>query len=635
MIGRFANPGAYRELFDIRAVIRVLFGGLLALIGFLWEKISGAPSIFSTVLILSSVGVNGIPIIHGAITGILQKKVNVDELVSLAIVASLIAGEYLSAAVVSFVMVLGALIEEATGESARRAIRSLIKISPRDATVVGEGEERLKPVSEIKVGDILLVKPGERIPVDAVIVEGTAAVDESSITGEPIPREKTVDDAVYAGTLNQNGVIKVKATRVGEDTTLGKVIQLVTEAEAHHPESVALIDRYARWFTPAILLCAAITWGITQELSRAVTVLIVGCPCALILAAPTAIVATISRAAKSGILIKGGRYIENAAYADTVLFDKTGTLTKGDPRVDDIFTAEGYDADYVLQQAACVEQNSTHPLARAVLKAAYYARVTLGAAENLMTEIGLGVKGCVGDRSIEVGSAYMAGGTMAIPQNLQQPYKEIKARGATPLVVYQDQRSIGIISVSDHMRPAATETICELKKLNIARVGILSGDHEKSVQRVAQAVGATDVWFELKPGGKLQVINDLRLSDTGEKIMFVGDGINDAPALAAADVGIAMGAKGTEVALETADIALMHDDISKLPFLIKIGRRMVTTIKWNIFFGLAFNLVAVLAGGSGLLTPIMGAVVHNIGSVLVVLSSASIAFATESGWKLQ
>jgi Cd2+/Zn2+-exporting ATPase len=627
MIGRFANPGAYQELFNIRAVMRVLSGGLLALLGFLWEKISGAPSGFSTILILSSVGINGIPIIRGAITGILQKKVNVDELVSLAIVASLIAGEYLSAAVVSFVMVLGALIEEATGESARRAIRSLIKISPRDATVVGEGEERLKPISEIKAGDILLVKPGERIPVDAVIVEGKAAVDESSITGEPIPKEKTVDDAVYAGTLNQNGVIKLKATRVGEDTTLGKVIQLVTEAEAHHPESVALIDRYAQWFTPAILLCAAVTWGITQDLSRAVTVLIVGCPCALILAAPTAIVATISRAAKSGILIKGGRYIENAAYAGTVLFDKTGTLTKGDPRVDEIFTTEGYDADYVLQQAACVEQNSTHPLARAVLKAAYYARVTLGVAENLMTEIGLGVKGCVGDRSIEVGSAYMAGGAIAIPQNLQQPYKEIKAKGATPLVVYQDRRSIGIISVSDHVRATAGETIDELKKLKIPRVGILSGDHEKSVQRVAQAVGATEVWFGLKPGDKLQVINDLRSSDANEKIMFVGDGINDAPALAAADVGIAMGAKGTEVALETADIALMHDDISKLPFLIKIGRRMVTTIKWNIFFGLAFNLVAVLAGGSGLLTPIMGAVVHNIGSVLVVLSSASIAFA--------
>ncbi len=624
MIGRFSHLGTYQDLFDPRDLLRVGAGGLLALIGFL----TGPQSPAGTVLILASVAVNGLPIIWGAIQGLREKQVNVDELVSLAIIASLFAGEFLSAAVVSFIMVLGALVEEATGESARKSIRALIEISPREATVLTEKGEEERPIAGIGVGDLLLVRPGERIPVDATITHGITAVDESTITGEAIPVEKTVGDTVYAGTFNQNGVIRIEATRVGEDTTLGKVIQLVTEAEAHKPASVALIDRYARWFTPAILACALLTWGITGELSRAVTVLIVGCPCALILAAPTAIVASISRAARSGILIKGGQYLERVAAADTILFDKTGTLTQGDPRVESIVPVEGVETDHVLRQAACVEQNSTHPLARAVLKAAHYARITLSAAENLMTEIGLGVKGCVEGCSVEVGSAYLSGGTATLPGHLQQSLDHIQRSGATPLVVYQEQKAIGVLSVADPVRPAAREVLDSLKRLHIRQIGILSGDHEQSVRRVGDAVGTTDVWYGLKPQDKLTVLNELREKNP-EGILFVGDGINDAPALAAADVGIAMGARGTEVALETADIALMHDDISRLPFLIRLGRRMVTTIKWNIAFGLLFNLVAVIAGGSGLLSPIMGALVHNIGSVIVVLSSASLAFASE------
>ena len=627
MIGRFAHPGTYRELFHGRDVLRVLAGGLLAAAGFAVRQLTDWPVPIGNLLILISVGINGVPIIGGAIKGLLAKQVNVDELVSLAILASLAAGEYLSAAVVSFVMVLGTLVEEATGESARRAIRSLIRISPRDAAVITPGGEVIRPLSEIAVGDRLRVRPGERIPVDAVVVKGMAAVDESSITGEPVPVEKTTGDAVFSGTLNQNGVLEIRTTRIGEDSTLGRVIRLVSEAEAHHPQSVALIDRYARWFTPVILLCAAGAWALTGDLNRAVTVLIVGCPCALILAAPTAIVATISRAAREGILIKGGQHIENAAYAGAVLFDKTGTLTEGNPQVDAVVAGDGYDAEHVLRQAACVEQNSTHPLARAVIKAAQYARLTLMAAENLITEIGLGVRGCVGGCAVEVGSAYMGGGAAAVSAPLQSDYQRIKQRGATPLVVYQDSLSIGLISVSDPVRPGAGETIQRLLCLGIERIGILSGDHEQSVQRVAAAVGATEWQAGLKPEHKLRVIDQWRsAAPPKRKILFVGDGINDAPALAAADVGIAMGAKGTEVALETADIALMNDDITRLPFLIELGRRMVRTIRWNIFFGLVFNFMAVLAGGTGLLTPIMGAVVHNVGSVIVVMTSAAIAF---------
>jgi Cd2+/Zn2+-exporting ATPase len=633
MIGRFSELGVYRELGRSGDFYRILFAGALALASYLWQRGSHGASSAAVVLALLSVGLNGFPIIWNAARGLIQRKVNVDELVALAIIASLIQGEFLTAAVVSFVMVMGGLIEDVTSHSARNAIHSLIDLSPETATMLVGGQEIPVPVAQIEVGNILLAKPGERISVDGIIRRGITTVDESSMTGEPIPQEKTLGDIVYAGTLNQNGAVEIETTRVGEDTTLGRVIKLVSEAEAHKPQAVRLIDRYARWFTPTILACAGIAWWLTGDINRAVAVLIVGCPCALILAAPTAIVATIGRAAKSGILVRGGLFLETAGRANVIFFDKTGTLTEGKPRVDDIASVNGVDPEEVLARAACVEQNSTHPLAHAVLRAAHYAKITICRAEEMFTEIGLGVRACVEGRLVEIGSPYICGGTMSLPGKLRSRLEAYKEKGATPLVVYEDQNPLGILSVSDHLRPVARETVERLRSLGINRVGVLSGDHDRSVQLVSEAVGLTDVWSELKPEDKLRVINDSQTS--GDVLIFVGDGINDAPALAAADVGIAMGTAGTDVALETADVVLMNDDISKLPFLIQLGRRVLRTIKWNITFGMAFNTIAVVASAGGLLTPIMGALVHNIGSVLVVLCSASIAFARDTDQRLE
>ena len=627
MIGRFSQLGVYRELLRSWDFCRIAIAGVLAAASYLWDSVSGGSTPVGTGLALASVAINGVPIIWGAIRGLIQRRVNVDELVSLAIIASLIQGEFLTAAVVSFVMVLGALIEEATSDSARKAIEALIKIAPETATVLIDSEVKTVPVGEVRVGDLLLVKPAERIPVDGVIRSGETSVDESSMTGEPIPQEKTQGDTLYAGTLNQNGVVEVEATRIGKDTTLGKVIRLVSDAETHKPQAVRTIDRYARWFTPAILACSALAWWITGDVGRAITVLIVGCPCALILAAPTAIVAAIARAAKSGVLIKGGIFLEEVGRADTVLFDKTGTLTEGKPRVDNITVIEGVDKDYVLSMAASVEQNSTHPLARAVLKAAHYAKVTVCRADQMLTQIGLGVRARVDGRLIEVGSVYLGGGSINVPAAMQETLEQYKSTGATPLVVYRDKNPIGILSVADHVRPSAKDTVDQLRGLGIQRIALLSGDHKKSASMVAEAIGLTGAHWQLKPDEKLDIIKELQAS--GKKVIFVGDGINDAPALAAANVGIAMAAAGTDVALETADIALMHDNIKRIPFIIRLGRRTLRVIKWNIAFGLGFNLFAMLASGAGVLTPIMGAVVHNIGSVLVVVSSASIALAAE------
>ena len=625
MIGRFSQLGVYRELLGSRDFYRVTLAGVLTLASYLWDRGEGVQSSWGVALALTALVLSGLPIIWGAYKGLSQRQVNVDELVSLAIIACLIEGEFLTAAVVSFVMVFGAMLEEATSNSARKAVESLVSLSPDTATVIADGQMQTVAVAKIKVGDLLLVKPGERIPVDGVVMKGITSVDESSMTGEPIPREKGIGDEIYAGTLNQNGVVEVETTKIGEDSTLGKVIKLVSEAEAHKPQAVKLIDRYARWFTPTILVAAGVTWWITGEAGRAITVLIVGCPCALILAAPTAIVASIGRAAKSGILVKGGLFLEEAGRANTVLFDKTGTLTEGEPRVDEIYGVAGIEPSEVLARAACVEQNSTHPLAKAVLRAAHYAKINICPVEEMVTEIGRGVRARVQGRLVEVGSACLAGGD--IPEILCSNLENIKENGTTPLLVYEEGRALGIISVADHIRPTARQMVQDLRSLGIEKIGLLSGDHEKAAIPVADSVGLTDAWAGLKPEDKLRMIEDLQAK--GETVVYVGDGINDAPALARANVGIAMGEVGTDVALETADIVLMHDDISKLPFLVQLGRRTLKIIKWNIAFGLIFNAVAVLASGGGFLSPIMGAVVHNIGSVLVVLSSASLVFTSE------
>jgi Zn2+/Cd2+-exporting ATPase len=628
MIGRFSKLGVYQELFRLRDFYLAASAALLALISFIVDYGSPTAGRLGIALALISVAVNGTPIVWGAVKGLLKREVNVDELVSLAIIASLIQGEYLTAAVVSFVMTFGGLIEKVTSESARKAIKSLVQIAPQTATVLTGGEERTVPIDQVAVGDIILIKPGERIPVDAHILSGVSAVDESAMTGEPLPVHKQLGDEILAGTLNHNGVLKARATKIGRDTTLGKVITLVSEAELHRPEAVRLIDRYATWFTPAILTCAAIAWVVSGEVSRAVAVLIVGCPCALILAAPTATVAALGRAARAGILVKGGQYLERAAAVQAVFFDKTGTLTLGQPRVEEIACTEGVDEQEVLACAASAEQHCTHPLARAILKAAHYAKIVVQGAENAFHEIGLGVRAIVNGTLVEVGSITAGGDTAAFPEHLQKCLDRSMARGVTPLVVYRDQKPVGLLNVTDQVRPVAVSAIEQLHRIGIREIAVLSGDHDLAVKRIADAVGIRQVHGRLKPQDKVDVIKAHQSQN--RPVMFVGDGINDAPALAASHVGVAMGAAGTDVALETADIALTHDNIARLPWLIRLSRRMLSIIKINIVFGLVFNALAVVAGGMGWLTPIMAAIVHNVGSVIVVFASASLAIFPDS-----
>lgn len=628
MIGRFSTLGAYRELFNLREFYLCLLGGGLALAGFVLTGQTAWPEWLAISLGVAGVAINGLPIIWGAAKGIWAHEVNVDELVSIAIVASLFQGEILTAAVVSFVMTLGALVEEVVSDSARRSIHSLVNMTPQEATLLAGGREQVVSVSRIRPGDLVLIKPGERIPVDAEIVAGETAVDEAAITGESIPRTRKRGDRILAGTMNFSGVIEARATRVGEDTTFGKVVRLVSEAETHKPPTARIVDRYAQWFTPLVLFCAALAWWLTGEIDRAVAILIAGCPCALIMAAPTATVAAIGRLAKAGILVKGGKFLEEAARADTFFFDKTGTLTMGEPRVEEVIPGENLTPQEVVGCAACVEQNCSHPLAKAVMKAAYYAKISVGKAEQMLVEIGLGVRAMVDGSMIEVGNADLGGGEAALQSPLRESLGRIKERGSTALVVYRDRLPIGVLGVSDKVKSSAKETITALRAMGIRHLGVLSGDHDKSVRTLAKEIGLDESRSELKPQDKLEIIRQYQ--ERGQRVIFVGDGVNDAPALARANVGIAMGVAGTDVALETADVALTHDDISRLPFFIALSRRMLTTIKFNIALGLFFNAAAILGSGYGLLSPIMAAIFHNVGSVIVVLSSASLAF-TKTG----
>lgn len=625
MIGRFSKLGEYRELFQRRETVQCLSGGALALAAFVWESQGIAPAWAGLALGLAAVALTGLPIVWGAVQGLMERRVNVDELVALAIIASLIQGEVVTAALVGFIMALGSQLEEAISDSARRSIQALAGMTPQEATrITPEGPQPV-PVDSVRRGDRLLVRPGERIPVDGQVLVGTSAVDESSITGESVPRERTVGESVLAGTLNYNGVLEIEAARVGADTTLGRVMRLVEEAEGHKPRAVRFVDSYARWFTPLVLTLAALAWAASGDASRAVAVLVAGCPCALLLAAPTATVAAVARAARSGVLIKGGAQMEAVAKIDAALFDKTGTLTLGVPRVDEVAPAEGVREEEVLRAAAGVERHAAHPLARAVLRAAKDRGLAVPEARGVLAELGLGVRGVLeldgATRRVEVGGPALLAGR-ALPPELSQRLKAMRAAGATALVVLADDIPLGLLAVTDTPRPGAKRTLDALRALGIADLGLLSGDEAAPVERIAASLGITRAWPSLKPKDKLSVIEDYQRQ--GRKVLYVGDGVNDAPALAQADIGVAMAAAGTDVALETAGMALTRDDISRLPFVVSLSRSMLGVVKLNIGLGLLSNTVAVYGGMSGLLSPIAASLFHNGGSILVVLASASL-----------
>ncbi|UCE58260.1 MAG: cadmium-translocating P-type ATPase [Phycisphaerales bacterium] len=605
MIARFRD----REL--LRQVTLTSVAGLL--IGTCWVlRWSHASATAETTLALAATVLCGGPIVLGALRGLVAREVNVDELVSLAIIAALTIGEYLTAATVGFIMVLGSLLESYTSGKAKRAIESLVELTPDTARVVENGANRMVRTDEVHVGQTVLIKPGEKNPVDGLVVDGSAVVDQAAVTGESTPIDVTPGSDVFAGTFVHDGALTVRATRVGEDSTLGKIVSLINDAEKHQARIVQSADAFAKWFTPAILALACGVWLASGDFVRCVSVLVVGCPCALILATPTAIVAAMGNAAKRGLMIKGGRFLEAVGEIDTVVFDKTGTLTEGRPLVQAVHSLDGVASDEILVWSASVEQKSEHPFAEAIVREAERRKLMVKPVSQFESRVGLGVSGTVGGNRIRVGRREFVAGA------------EAHASGdsiGTTLWVSRDDRCVGRIAMVDSARKSATPAIGELKLLGIPDVHLLSGDRTAVVESLATEVGV-DAWAgELLPDGKVERLRTMQ--QMGKKTMYVGDGINDGPALATSHVGVAMGAGASPLALETADIGILKADLSLVPALVRLGRVTRRRIRENLLvFAVLYNGAAIVLASLGVLSPIMAAIAHNVGSVAVVLNSA-------------
>ena len=564
----------------------------------------------------------GVPIILEAVIGLVTAfDIKADVLVSMALIASVIIGEDFAAGEVAFIMQLGSLLEDLTVAKARAGIEKLVQLTPQTARLISGGAEEIITAENVRVGDVLRVLPGETIPVDGVILTGVTSVNQAVMTGESLPVDKGPGDEVSSGTVNQFGSFDMQAAKVGEDSSIQRMIRLVQSADAGKANIVGLADRWATWIVVTALVAAAGTWAVTGEVIRAVTILVVFCPCALVLATPTAIMAAIGNATKHGFLVREGDALERLATVRRVCFDKTGTLTTGHPRVaavrsfDEVLSEDGL---YAL--AAGVEARSEHPLGKAVVSGWREAGGKLAAAEDFAMLPGRGVSALVGSRRVLAGNIELLASEGAAPgAEMLSAAEEYRERGCTVIYIAVSGAAAGFIALSDTLRPGMADTISAVREAGAEPV-LLTGDHRNAAETIARELGITEYKYECLPEDKLAWIDASQRE--GAPVCMIGDGINDAPALKMACTGIAMGGVGSDIAIEAADIALVNDEISELPHLLRLSRRMMGTIKLNLTFSMTLNFAAIVLAMTGILDPVVGALVHNAGSVLVIINSA-------------
>ena len=565
----------------------------------------------------------GVPIVKGAIEGLITEfDIKADVLVALALVASVLIGETFAAGEVAFIMTLGALLEERTVAKARAGIEKLVNLSPPTARVVRDGEESIIPAEQVKVSDMLRVLAGETIAVDGLIISGQTSINQSVMTGESLPVDKGIGDEVFSGTVNQFGTFDMKATKVDEDSSLKRMIKLVESADASKAEIVGMADRWATWIVVIALLSAAGTWFVTGEIIRSVTILVVFCPCSLVLATPTAIMAGIGNATKHGILIREGDALERLAKVTRIAFDKTGTLTYGKPAV---VAIESFNPDVssekLLTITASAELRSEHPLGKAIVshfKAT--SKTTLKDPQEFTLIAGRGVKSMVSGDTIFAGNAELLNeNSIIISKDVMDKASVYKKEGSTIIYVAINSFASGFIVLSDTLRKDSASMIKKLHSINVESI-LLTGDNPEAASHIAKSVGITNVHSECLPEDKLSAIEQYQ--NKNEMICMIGDGINDAPALKKAYVGIAMGGIGSDIAVDAADIALVNDDIKSIPHLFSLSQKTMTTIKWNLSLSMLLNFIAIILAMTGILNPILGALVHNVGSVAVIINSA-------------
>ena len=563
----------------------------------------------------------GLPIVLEAIIGLVTAfDIKADVLVSLALIASVCIGEDFAAGEVAFIMQLGALLEELTVAKARAGIEKLVHLTPQTARVLKDGAERVIPAEQVQVGDVIRVLPGEGVPVDGVILSGQTSINQAVMTGESLPVDKTVGDEVSSGTVNQFGAFEMRATKVGEDSSIQQMIRLVQSADAGKAKIVGIADRWATWIVVIALSAAAVTWFVTGEIIRAVTILVVFCPCALVLATPTAIMAAIGNATKHGFLVREGDALERLARVKVIAFDKTGTLTYGTPEVVAVKSgSDVYPESELYRLAASAERLSEHPLGKAIV-ASYQQKESgaLAEAEQFEMVPGRGVCAQVEGKQLLAGNLPLLWDHSVTVPTLLEAEAYVK-QGCTVTYLAVDGQFAGYIVLSDTLRKESAGMIGQLSALDVQPV-LLTGDNENAASTIASQLGMGQVRANCLPEDKLRYIDEYQKS--GQPVCMIGDGVNDAPALKKAEVGIAMGGVGSDIAVDAADIALVDDEVKELPHLVALAKRMMVTIKLNMTFSMTLNFVAIVLAMTGVLNPVVGALVHNAGSVLVITNSA-------------
>ncbi len=582
----------------------------------------------SDVFMIASAIVAGYGIVIRAVRSLFARLISIELLVSVAAIGAIIIGNFWEAAAVTFLFSIGNALEAATLNKTRSALTELVTVAPDTAVVLRDGDQVEVRANQVQIGETVLVKSGAKVPVDGFVIEGAGAVEEASITGESIPVEKTAGDPVYAGTVSAGGFMQVEATGVGADTTLARIIHRVEEAQDAKAKTQSFIDRFSRWYTPGVMALALIAGLVSGNVVLALTLLVIGCPGALVISIPVAIVAGIGRAARTGILIKGGEYLEMSARISAVALDKTGTLTEGRPALTDIvaFSAEGATGGDtaeldVLRWAAAAEAGSEHPLAHPILETARERGVYPELLPTNVTPVtGMGIVAEVPEHRILAGNErlleqYDVADTVGAAQTAQT----LAHQGRTPMIVAVDQQVIGVIAVADQVRDEASELVAQLHKVGVKKVVMLTGDSAPVAQAIGGTVGIDEIRASLLPEDKLRAVRELQ--EEGYTVAMVGDGVNDAPALAAADIGVAMGAAGSAVAIETADIALMGDGLLRLPHAINLAKRTVSVMRQNIAVALATVVILLFGVFFGEVTMSLGMLVHE-GSVLLVIVNA-------------